>query len=229
MTEIEILELDEGYIIRHGEKAYARESHVSMLNKIIDVFNIPNIKISEQKVTEDQTPEVELPTINEKKKDSIPHLIEKPHELEDSSIDQITNSASQSDMSNPCHELEVPIFHELTRINHSDLKDYISIESSGMGYHDQKDGNIVICNGTTKVYTSWLDMFKLPIYIDGGSIENINNLKQVAVRTFRKWMNDNPSLLPDGIDPDADFRQMLKQDTGTGYDGSKIEGDLSQE
>ena len=62
-------------------------------------------------------------------------------------------------------------------------------------------------------------MFKLPKFIDNESIKNMNNLKQVAVRHFRKWMSDHPDQLPDGVDPDADFRPMTKGiiDTTTRY------------
>lgn len=98
------------------------------------------------------------------------------------------------------------IFNELDRISKAKLAKYIDIDVFNMGYHDQGDGKIVICYGTTKVYTSWEDMFKLPTFIDNESIGKLNNLKQVAIRHFRKWMATYPDLLPDGVDPDAEFR-----------------------
>ena len=98
------------------------------------------------------------------------------------------------------------IFNELDRISKAKLAKYIDIDVFNMGYHDQGHGKIVICYGTTKVYTSWEDMFKLPVFIDSESIKELNNLKQVALRHFRKWMANHPDLLPDGVDPDAAFR-----------------------
>jgi len=106
----------------------------------------------------------------------------------------------------PIPTKEPVIFKQLDRISKAKLAKYIDIDVFNMGYHDQGDGKIVICYGTTKVYTSWEDMFKLPKFINNESIENLNNLKQVAIRHFRKWMADHPDLLPDGVDPDAEFR-----------------------
>jgi hypothetical protein len=103
----------------------------------------------------------------------------------------------------PAHPV---IFNELDRISKAKLAKYIDIDVFNMGYHDQGDGKIIICYGTTKVYTSWENMFKLPIFIDNESIKELNNLKQVAVRHFRKWMTEHSDLLPDGVDPDAEFR-----------------------
>jgi hypothetical protein len=98
------------------------------------------------------------------------------------------------------------IFKELDKIPKAKLAKYIDIDVFNMGYHDQRFGKIVICYGTTKVYTSWDDMFDLPTFIDNKSIEKLNNLKQVAIRHFRKWMAVHPDLLPDGVDLDAAFR-----------------------
>lgn len=106
----------------------------------------------------------------------------------------------------PIPTKEPVIFKQLDRISKAKLTKYIDIDVFNMGYHDQGDGIVVICYGTTKVYTSWEDMFKLPKFINNESIENLNNLKQVAIRHFRKWMADHPDLLPDGVDPDAEFR-----------------------
>jgi|GEM_PF-5502105 len=89
-------------------------------------------------------------------------------------------------------EDSIPPFEEMERISKTKLAKYININVFNMGYHDQGDGKIVICYGTTKVYTSWEDMFKLPTFIDNKSIEGLNNLKQVAVRNFRKWMATHP-------------------------------------
>ena len=100
------------------------------------------------------------------------------------------------------------IFKELDAISRTKLGEYIDINVFEMGYHNQGDGKIIICYGTTKVYTSWEDMFKLPTFIDNESIEKLDNLKQVAVRNFRKWMADHSDLLPNGVDPDAEFRSM---------------------
>lgn len=101
---------------------------------------------------------------------------------------------------------DLVIFTELDHIPISKLGEYVDINQFNMGYHDQEDGKLVICYGTNKVYTSWEDMFKLPVHIDNKSIEKLSNLKQVAVRQFRKWMANNLNLLPDGVDPDAEFR-----------------------
>jgi len=100
------------------------------------------------------------------------------------------------------------IFNEMDRISKTKLAKYIDIDVFNMGYHNQGEGKIVICYGTTKVYTSWEDMFKLPRFIDNESIKKLNNLKQVAIRHFRKWMAVHPDLLPDGVDPDAEFRSV---------------------
>ena len=101
---------------------------------------------------------------------------------------------------------DLVIFTELDHISISKLGKYVDINQFNMGYHDQEDGKLVICYGTNKVYTSWEDMFKLPVHIDNKSIEKLSNLKQVAVRQFRKWIANNLNLLPDGVDPDAEFR-----------------------
>lgn len=99
------------------------------------------------------------------------------------------------------------IFKEMERVAHRNLGKYVDIDNK-MGYHDQEDGGIVICYYTTKVYTSWEDMFELPVYIDADSIITLNNLKQVAVRQFRKWMSNHLDQLPEGVDPDAEFRSL---------------------
>ena len=117
-------------------------------------------------------------------------------------------------LNHPAEEPEIKekkepvIFKELDAISRTKLGEYIDINVFEMGYHNQGDGKIIICYGTTKVYTSWEDMFKLPTFIDNESIEKLDNLKQVAIRQFRKWMADHPDLLPNGVDPDAEFRSM---------------------
>lgn len=212
MTRLDIEPLDEGYIIRHDGKEYAKGSHASMLDKIVDVFGITDVGIIE--LVQDQAI---IPTEEDtKKKDNIKPIIKEPDELE--------TNITEPPKKNPG---TIPIFTESGRIPFKKLKPYIDISVYGMGYHDQGDGIIVICSGASKVYTSWKDMFELPLYIDAESIRSISNLKQAAVRQFRKWMHDNPSLLPDGVDPDADFRPQLNIDTKPGNSGDfeNITGD----
>lgn len=118
-------------------------------------------------------------------------------------LDELNHPAKEPETK---EEKDPAVFKELDTISETELTEYININLFGMGYHDQGNGKIVICYDATKVYTSWGDMFKLPKFIDNELIEKLGNLKQVAIRQFRKWMADHPDLLPDGVDPDAEFR-----------------------
>ena len=58
------------------------------------------------------------------------------------------------------------------------------------------------------------------------AICRLNALKQKAINHFREWIHQG---MPDKYeDLYADFKPMLTQDTSTGYDGGKIEGDMPQ-
>lgn len=125
-------------------------------------------------------------------------------------LDELNHTAKEPETK---EKKDPMIFEELDAISKTKLSEYADIDMFEMGYHNQGDGKIVICYGTTKVYTSWEDMFKLPTFIDNESIKKLHNLKQVAVRNFRKWMAEHPNLLPDGVDPDAEFRSMNVSDS----------------
>lgn len=199
MTKIEIEDMDTGFIVTHEGKSYAFGSTMPMITKVKSIFGITKGK--KKKSVKDPVPSAPAPTLDEEP-DNTPAEPEEP------------------ETPNPVPE--PVIFKELDRISKSNLAKYTDILGIfNLGYHDQGEGKLVICYGTTKVYTSWEDMFKLPEFINDKSIKDLNNLKQVAVRHFRKWMADHPDLLPDGVDPDADFRPQLKGviNTKTGNDG----------
>ena len=119
-------------------------------------------------------------------------------------------------------------FEEGERVSKAKLASYVSIPRSNMGYHDQGDGVVVLCNNNTKVYTTWEDLFKLPASNHIPAIMELNYPKRGAIIAFRKWMSNNLDQLPAGVDPDADFRPLLSksQDTRIAQDGSKLEGTL---
>jgi len=119
-------------------------------------------------------------------------------------------------------------FKEGDRVSKDKLAPYVGIPRSNMGYHDQGDGVVVLCNNSTKVYTTWEDLFKLPVSTHVSAIMELNYPKRGAIIAFRKWMSQFPELLPAGVDPDADFRPHLSkvQDTRIAQDGSKLEGTL---
>jgi len=119
-------------------------------------------------------------------------------------------------------------FKEGDRVSKDKLAPYVGIPRSNMGYHDQGNGVVVLCNNNTKVFTTWEDLFKLPVSDHVSAIMELNYPKRRAIIAFRKWMSQFPELLPAGVDPDADFRPHLSkvQDTRIAQDGSKLEGTL---
>ena len=139
----------------------------------------------------------------------------------------------------------IPELTEIQRIPRKALGPYINIGIHNMGYHDQRpSSNVVICYGTTKVFTTWDDLAKLPFPVPAESIFKLNALKQTAVKHFRKWMQQqaNQAVQKESVtkpvtqdqedDPDAPYRQQLPPgmiDTGTAsIDSSKHEGPMPE-
>lgn len=193
MTKVEIESLDTGYIINHNGRRYGKGSPLTMIAEIKSIFDIT------KKRTKNPVKNIEPST-----PDPAPEPTDEP------GPDNSTSGHGGEEL----HEPEpipdpVPIFEEQDKITKPNLTKYVDINMFNMGYHDQGDDNLVLCYGTTKVYTTWKDMFALPVMIDDKSLKKLNNLKQVAVRQFRKWMSEHLNLLPDGVDPDAEFRPQL--------------------
>lgn len=145
--------------------------------------------------------------------------------------------------SNP--PISTPRLSEIKRIPRKALGPYIDINIHNMGYHDQSPSrDVAICYGTTKVYTTWDDLAKLPFPVPAEAIFELNTLKQTAVKHFRKWMQQQanqaeqtesatkPKTLDNEDDPDAPYRQQLPPgmiDTGTAsIDSSKHEGPMPE-
>jgi hypothetical protein len=145
--------------------------------------------------------------------------------------------------SNPL--ISTPRLLEIKRIPRKALGPYIDINIHNMGYHDQSPSrDVAICYGTTKVYTTWDDLAKLPFPVPAEAIFELNTLKQTAVKHFRKWMQQQanqavqtePTAKPKSQNPeddlDAPYRQQLPPgmiDTGTAsIDSSKHEGPMPE-
>ena len=145
--------------------------------------------------------------------------------------------------SNP--SISTPRLSEIKRIPRKALGPYIDINIHNMGYHDQSPSrDVAICYGTTKVFTTWDDLAKLPFPVPAEAIFELNTLKQTAVKHFRKWMQQQanqavqtePTAKPKSQNPeddlDAPYRQQLPPgmiDTGTAsIDSSKHEGPMPE-
>ena len=123
---------------------------------------------------------------------------------------------------------------------HSDITtpDFVALEKFSMRlkYGETKDGKLVIKYDTNYIYTTWLDMRRL--------IESLpNKFKFTGVKLLEdKSPNKSTALrlfiravvggLREGqaagsqVDPDADFRPVLNQDTHIAKDAGKLEGSL---
>lgn len=155
----------------------------------------------------------------------IPKEPEKP--IEEPAKEQVDQSTQSSE--------DVPSdivpFCEIERISKKDLPKYHIIDAL-LGYHDMLDGRVVICNGNTKVYTTWEALLNLPEHIDSELLDDLNYAKRNAVTSFCRWLKKNldkvPSHVRENKNDDAMFRPMLSGviDTSTNYDGSKLEGSL---
>lgn len=122
----------------------------------------------------------------------------------------LCGAQNHSDVDAPTPQA-TPRFVERPRINKADLNAYIGLGACEMGYHNQKDGVIVICHGTVKLYTSWNDVEQLPYPIPQDVIKHLGTPKQVALRHFREWIEQGkPDMY---VDPDAAFRPAHITDT----------------
>ncbi|MGP8322431.1 MAG: hypothetical protein ACT6FG_00315 [Methanosarcinaceae archaeon] len=112
---------------------------------------------------------------------------------------------------NPIEEQKTKIFTEIKPIKEKDFGKYIDLFADGMGYHDQNDGSIVIKRGVTKVYTTLKTMKELPCPIPKKLISHLSRPKQIAIKHFKEWIEQGlPNIY---VDPDAEFKPQLHQDT----------------
>uniref|UniRef100_A0A6M3MFP6 Uncharacterized protein n=1 Tax=viral metagenome TaxID=1070528 RepID=A0A6M3MFP6_9ZZZZ len=251
MTVITIENGESGFVVRCYNKEYYITSPDKMVHKVRELFGVTRdhgLKGSDLKGP--GKPDTYFPSIDEdlqyimsadksepivEQVDEMLCIPELPEVVEQAEEDTPSKSAVPStDYVLPSKLPSVELksfepfrFKEGDRVSKDKLAPYVGIPRSNMGYHDQGDGVVVLCNNSTKVYTTWEDLFKLPVSTHVSAIMELNYPKRGAIIAFRKWMSQFPELLPAGVDPDADFRPHLStQDTRIAQDGSKLEGTL---
>lgn len=121
---------------------------------------------------------------------------------------------------------DIPVFTETERIPKGKLGKFTDLGTCGLGYHSTKNG-LVICCGTTKVYTTWNVMETLPYPIKRDTLKHLNKQKRDAISHFSEWIRQGkPKIYKD---PDAEFRQMLIPETrpseGGNYENTSGEYD----
>lgn len=141
-------------------------------------------------------------------------------------------------------------FYERPKTSKKDLGPYIALENFNIGYHDQPGTDeIIICLGTTKVYTTIGDVLELAYPIIPEQIAALSITKQAAIKRFKVWVEQvyKPHLgkypenllgdehdqreLPDK-DQDAEFRTQLPpgmiSTSPAAADGGSIDGPLPE-
>ena len=111
----------------------------------------------------------------------------------------------------------VPVFTEIERIPKGKLGKFTDLVTCGLGYHETKNG-LIICYGSTKVYTTWNIMEALPYPIQIGTLKHLSKPKKEAISHFSEWIQQGkPKIYKD---PDAEFRQMLIPETRSNDGGN---------
>lgn len=103
------------------------------------------------------------------------------------------------------------VFTEIDRIPKVKLGNYTDLGDCELGYHTQPNGRVVICCGSTKVYTTWKAIEALPYPTRIDSMKNLSKQKRVAITHIKEWIKQGkPEIYKD---PDEIFRQTIIQDT----------------
>ena len=112
---------------------------------------------------------------------------------------------------------DVQFFTEIERIPKGKLGKFTDLVTCGLGYHETKNG-LIICYGSTKVYTTWNIMEALPYPIQIGTLKHLSKPKKEAISHFSEWIQQGkPKIYKD---PDAEFRQMLIPETRSNDGGN---------
>ena len=167
-----------------------------------------------------QYPEQECAIIDHPESKSVAlfeKMIQLPKEIPPEGIPPEETTQPQKEI--PQQPTDIPVFTEIGRIPKGKLGKFTDLGTCGLGYHATKTG-LVICYGTTKVYTTWKDMEDLPYPIKLSTLKHLSKLKKEAISHFSEWIRQGkPEIYKD---LDAEFRQMLIPDTRI-HDGGECD------
>jgi len=130
----------------------------------------------------------------------------------------------------PVHQIvEVPAFSEFTTDQPVHL-------SKNLYYAESENGLVMIKYLSGTIYTLWSEIMKAcrdQIYVKpvpqgkgGNKHTALNQFIKAVEGGLRKGQAKTPGDQKEPVDPDADFRPMLNQDTHIAKDGGKLEGSL---
>ena len=125
----------------------------------------------------------------------------------------------------PVHQIvEVPAFSEFTTDQPVHL-------SKNLYYAESENGLVMIKYLSGTIYTLWSEIMKacrdlinvkpIPAGKGGNKFTALNQFMEYVERGLRKGHAAGSQ-----VDPDADFKPMLQQNTRADYDGNKLEGSL---
>jgi hypothetical protein len=112
-------------------------------------------------------------------------------------------------------------------VNTLDVAVLKNIPNTNVQYKEDNK-KLLIMYGKTEILTTWDEIVKLSGNSYGKARDNVKKSRSDLNTDDREILLIFMDAYRNGkiIDPDAGFRPMLHQNTGTTYDGSKLEGTL---
>jgi len=108
--------------------------------------------------------------------------------------------------------------------------------SGNLFYAESENGLVMIKYLSGTIYTLWSEIMKacrdqinvkpIPEGKGGNKHTGLNQFIRAVEGGLRKGQAKTPGDQKEPVDPDADFRPMLNQDTHIAKDGNKLEGSL---